>query len=70
VFKKSFTKPVPPGAESFTCKGQPLARWKDAKGRTRTARLTVGRDGTDRLLIESFYFIAKYRDGSGLALAC
>src|SRR5205807_2521232 len=66
VFKKTFTKPLPAGAELFTRKGQQLARWKDRKGRTRTAPLTTGQDGQPRLLIESGTFVAKYRDGAGL----
>lgn len=57
---------MPAGAEIFVRKGQRLARWKDSKGKTRTAPLTVGEDGSDRLLIESPYYIAKYRDGKRL----
>jgi integrase len=66
VFRKTFTKPLPAGAETFTRKGERFARWKDAKGKTRTAPLTVGKDGSERLLIESPYFVAKYRDGAGI----
>ncbi len=65
VFKKTFTKPLPPDAETFVRKGERFARWKDRKGKTRTAALTTGQDGTDRLLIESAYYVAKYRDGAG-----
>ncbi len=32
VYRKTFTKPVPAGAETFTRKGQRFARWKDRKG--------------------------------------
>ena len=35
--KKTVTKPLPAGAETFTRKGQRLARWRDAKGKTRTS---------------------------------
>src|SRR5271165_4129968 len=42
-----------------------MVKWKDAKGNTRTAPLTTGQDGTDRLLIESPYFVPQYRDGVG-----
>src|SRR5262245_37803711 len=55
---------MPPGAEIFTRKGERFARWK-CKGKTRTAPLTVGQDGTDRILTESPYYVAKYRDGAG-----
>jgi integrase len=65
VFKKTFTKPLPEGAETFVRKGERLARWKDRKGKTRTALLTVGQDGAERVLLESPFFVAKYRDGSG-----
>jgi integrase len=66
VFRKTFTKPLPAGAETFTRKGQRFARWKDKKGRTRTAPLTTGKDGAARLLIESPYYVAKWRDGKGV----
>jgi integrase len=66
VFKKTFTKPLPMGAEIIVRKGERLARWKNAKGKARTALLTTGKDGSDRVIIESPFFIAKYRDGAGL----
>lgn len=66
VFKKSFTKPVPADVETFVRKGQRFARWQDSKGRTRTAPLTTGKDGSQRLLIESPVYIAKWRDGDGI----
>jgi integrase len=66
VYRKTFTKPLPSGAETFTRKGEKFARWKDAKGKTRTANVTTGKDGSERLLIEAKTFTAKYRDGSGI----
>jgi integrase len=66
VFHKTVTRPLPPNAETFTRKGERLARWKDRKGKTRTAALTVGADGSERISVESPYFIAKYRDGGGV----
>ena len=65
VFKKTFTKPLPTDAERFTRKGEPFARWTDAKGKTRLAKVTTGKDGSPRLLIEAGTFTGKYRDGSG-----
>ena len=65
VFKKTFTKPVPTGAEIFVREGRRFARWK-AKGRNRKAPITTGADGSDRVLIESPFFFAKYRDGGGV----
>ncbi len=66
VFKKTATKPLPAGAKIIVRKGQRLAEWKDAKGKTRTAPLTVGKDGTDRLVITARTYTAKFRDGSGI----
>ena len=66
VFKKTFTKPLPAGAEIFERKGQRFAVWKDSKSKKRTAPLTVGADGTDRITTEAGTFTAKYRDGSGI----
>src|SRR5262245_38945010 len=65
VFRKTATKPLPPGAEVFTRKGERCARWKDRKGKTRTAPLTTGRDGQDRIVIVARTYLAKYRDGNG-----
>jgi integrase len=66
VFRKTFTKPLPPDAEIITRRGERLARWKDSKGRTRTAVLTNAADGAQRVAIVSKTYTAKYRDGSGL----
>src|SRR5262245_59083709 len=65
VFKKQTTRPLTPGAEIFTRKGERFARWK-RRGKTRTAPLTSGNDGSDRILTESPYYVAKYRDGAGV----
>ena len=66
VFRKTFTKPLPAGAETFVRKGERFARWKDRKGKTRTAPLTVGEDGSERIIIESPFYVAKWRDGAGV----
>ena len=50
VFKKTATKPLPVNAEIITRKGKRLARWKDGRGKNRTAAVTTGRDGTDRIV--------------------
>ncbi len=65
VFRKSYTKPLPPDAGIVTKKGRRLARWR-VKGQLRQHPVTKGEDGTDRVLIESPFYIAKYRDGSGV----
>jgi len=66
VFKKTVTRPLPTGVETIVRKGERFARWKDRTGKTRTAPLTVGEDGTERIVTESPYFVAKYRDGAGV----
>ena len=66
VFRKSFTKPLPAGAEIIMRRGQRFARWKDSKGKTRTELVTMGNDEKDRLLVMAGTFTAKYRDGEGL----
>lgn len=63
VYKETFTKPLPAGAKIIVRKGQRLAQWQDAKGKTRTAPLTVG---GDRIAVEAGTYTAKYRDGSGI----
>ena len=66
VYKKTVTRPLPKGAELFTKNGQPFARWKPAKGgKSRTAKVTTGADGSPRILDESGTYLAKFRDGSG-----
>jgi hypothetical protein len=65
VFRKQTTRTLPPGAEIIVRKRERIARWKDRKGKTRTAPLTVGQDGSERVVTESPYFVAKYRDGAG-----
>ncbi len=66
VFKKTVTKPLPAGAKLIVRKEQRLAEWVDAKQKRRTAPVTTGRDGTDRIVITTRTYTAKYRDGSGI----
>ena len=49
VYRKTYTKPLPENAELLTRKGQPLARWKDAKAKTRTARVTIPAGSSGRV---------------------
>ena len=65
VFRKQTTRPLPIGADIFTKGGQQFARWKAGK-RTRTAKLTTGRDGAERIVTDSPTWLAKFRDGRGL----
>ena len=66
VFKKTVTRPLPQGAELFTKQGQQFAKWKPTKGRARTAKVTIGKDGSTRILDEAGTYTAKYRDGEGI----
>ncbi len=66
VFKKTFTKPLPEGAEIAIRNGQQIARWKDAKGKTRNAPVTTGNSGGTRIRVLAATYTAKYRDGSGI----
>jgi len=63
VFKKTFTKPLPAGAELFTREGQQFARWKSTKGKTRKALVTASDNGQARIIVESHTYFAKFRDG-------
>lgn len=66
VFKKTVTKALPTGAKIIVRKGERFAEWIDAKQKRRTAPVTTGRDGTDRIVITAKTYTAKYRDGSGI----
>ena len=65
VYKKTFTKPLPENAELFARKGERFARWKPQRGRTRTAAVTEGLDGSLRIVVPARTYTAKYRDGTG-----
>lgn len=66
IFKKTVTRPLSNGAQLFTRNGEQFARWKPAKGRSRTAKVTTGKDGSIRIKVESGTYLAKFRDGSGI----
>jgi integrase len=66
VFKKTFTKPLPAGAAVVVRKGRRVAEWRDAKGKRRTAPVTTGKNGCDRIAVTAGTYTAKYRDGSGI----
>jgi integrase len=64
VFRKTTTRPLPPGAEVGTKGGVRVARWK-VRGKPRTAPLTTGADGADRISTRAATYTAKYRDHDG-----
>jgi integrase len=68
VFKKTVTRSLPPGSEFIVRQGVRLARWRDGKGKIRTAHVTTGRDGSERIREESSTYFARHRDGSGVVV--
>src|SRR3954447_21888890 len=68
IFKKTVTRPLPPGAEIVVRQGVRLARGRDGKGKVRTAPLTTGRDGAERIRDESSTYFARHRDGNGVVV--
>ena len=68
VTRKTFTKPLPANADVIARQGVKLARWKDTRGKVRTAPLTAGQDGTSRIRVEAATFTARYRDGEGIVV--
>ena len=68
LFKKTVTRPLPPGAEIITRQGLRLARWRDGKGKLRTAPVTTGKDEAERIRDESGTYVGRYRDGNGLVV--
>ena len=63
VDKITITQPLPAVAKIIVRKGQRLAEWKGVQGKTRTAPLTVGKDGTDRLVITARIYRPATREG-------
>ena len=68
LFKKTVTRPLPPGAEIIIRQGERLARWRDGKGKMRTAPVTTGQNGADRIRDESGTYVGRYRDGNGFVV--
>ncbi len=66
VRRKTNTKKFPENAEVFIRNEGRFARWVDGKGQKRTAKVIVGRDGSDRIIVQSKTYTAKYRDADGV----
>jgi len=56
IFRQTYKRPIPPGAEIVTRKGVRVARWKDRQNRTQTAPLSE--DGTKVVLEYRCWYIA------------
>ena len=68
IRRKTYTKPLPNGAELFSRKGERFARWKDGQGKAKTAPVTTAGDGSPRIVLTSRKWLAKFRDGEGLVV--
>ncbi|MFO0878015.1 MAG: tyrosine-type recombinase/integrase [Gemmataceae bacterium] len=66
VFKKQFTRPLPADATITTRKGETIARWRDGHGKVRIAPVTRGKDGSDRIRLETEVFYGRFRNGNDL----
>ena len=56
IFRRTYKRPIPQGAEIVTLKGRKAARWKTPRGRTRTAPLSP--DGKRIVLQYRCWYIA------------
>ncbi len=68
VYRPTYTKPLPDGAELFTRNDDRFARWTDGRGRKRTAKVTIPENGKHagkmRVVLECRTYTAKYRNGA------
>ena len=65
VYRETYTKPLPDGAELFTRNREPFAKWRDRRGKRRTARVATGNGRSDRIALEAVTYTTKRRDDSG-----
>src|SRR5690242_11287100 len=63
VFKPTYPKPIPPGAQIVTHDDRPHARFEDRKGKAVLAPLTE--DG-QQVLLEARKWYVEYRDANGV----
>ena len=62
IFRQTYTKPLPEGAEIFTRKGRKYARFKDSRDKSVTAKLS--HDGT-KVIREAPKWYIEYKDADG-----
>lgn len=62
IFKQRVTRPLPTDATIFTRKGKRFAKWKDRRGKQRTAEVT---ENGKRIATEAATWSVRYRDGEG-----
>jgi len=63
MFRQTYTKPLPEGAEIFTRKGKRYARFKSGKGNTVTAPLT---QDCKKAIVETAKWYIEYRSAEGV----
>jgi hypothetical protein len=66
IRKKTSTKALPGNAEILIEDGACHACWTDSKGKKHSAEVIRGRNGSERIRIQSPIYTAKYRDANGL----
>jgi integrase len=65
LFRKTYTKPVPVGAEIVTIKGKVCARWRARGGKTAVEEVATLDDGRQVVRTHSSTYYATYRNGDG-----
>jgi hypothetical protein len=65
ILRKSYTMPIPPGAEITEHDGLRVARWRIRNGQIRSGEVVDCKDGKLRVRGQSRLYMARYRDGSG-----
>jgi integrase len=68
VYRKTYTKPLPANADTFSRSGKRYAKWKNHRNKPRTALMTSGKNGSNRIVVKAGTFTAKYRDGAGVVV--
>jgi len=68
IFRKTYTQPLPKGAEIVERRGRKVALWLDRRGRKHYEQITAGREGQTKIIRESPTWMAQYRDASGRKL--
>jgi hypothetical protein len=68
IFRRTYKRPIPSGAEIVTRKGQRFARWKDKRGRTKSAPLD---EAGEQIVLEYRQWYIEYEgaNGEGMELA-
>jgi hypothetical protein len=62
IFRRTYKRPIPPGSEIVTRKGQRVARWKDKRGRTKSAPLA---DDGKQIVLEYRTWYIEYEGEGG-----